>query len=73
MSRSQPTNHHSSEPQKRYYIGKDTPRTNIIRNEEMHWTEQLRLKGKDTKVRPPYELGDHDPRIDMDREDIHDV
>jgi hypothetical protein len=36
----------------------------------MHWTEQLRLRPKDTQVRQPIELGDRDPRIDMDKDDF---
>lgn len=67
MSRSRKTSH--SEIPEEYWVGHGKPEVNIIRGEEMHWTEQLRLRVKDTRVRPPLELGDRDPRIDQDMDD----
>lgn len=75
MSRS--NRHLKGEPEgipesERYYIGRNKPETEIIRMNQLHWTEQLKYKPKDTTPRIQYEQGDSDPRIDMDNEDIHD-
>lgn len=74
MSLSRPEKPHSStdKPQgvpegERYYIGTHKPQTEITRMSELHWTEQIKLKPKDTKVRPYRETGDFDTRIDIDR------
>jgi hypothetical protein len=68
MSLSQQTNSHSNVPDE-YWVGRHKPEVEIIRMSELHWTEQLKLKPKDTTPRPPYELGDQDNRIDNWDED----
>jgi hypothetical protein len=52
------------EPKRKRYIGRDKVRMNIIKMNELHWTEQLAMKPKDTRIREPRETGDFDNRND---------
>lgn len=66
MSLSNPQNN-PSKPVQRYYIGQNKARVPLVKVPELHWTEQMKYRPKDTTPRPIYDQGDtHQNRWDMD-------
>lgn len=58
------SNEANSPSKKRYYIGRNKPKVDIMKVDEMHWTEQMKYKPKDDTPRPYRESGDFDNRTD---------